>query len=67
MDGYTVRASGSVGCEIMSPEGTVVAWANRYWAAGIVALLNDAQERGLRPFRDMSGVTTGQNWPAGRR
>jgi hypothetical protein len=60
MDGYTARASGSVGCEIMNPDGEIVAWTtDGRRAATLVALLNDAQERGLRPFRDMSGEAIG--------
>ena len=48
MDGYTARASGSVGCEIMNPDGEIVAWTtDGWWAATLVALLNGAEERGL--------------------
>ena len=56
MDDYTARRSGTTGHEILNSEGMVVAWANEYWAAIIVALLNDAKERGLHLFRYMSGA-----------
>jgi len=59
MDDYSARRSGSVGYEILNSDGVVVAWANGYWATIIVALLNDAEERGLRLFRDMPGEAVG--------
>ncbi len=63
MDGFSTRRSGSVGHEIVTPEGEIVAWTvDGWWAAVIVALLNDAEERGLyryeseirSPDRDMN-------------
>jgi hypothetical protein len=45
---FWARASGSVGCEIIDPDGEIVAWtADGWWAATIVGLLNGAEERGL--------------------
>jgi hypothetical protein len=42
---YVARASGSVGCEILDPDGEVVAWTvDGWWAAVIVGLLNGAEE-----------------------
>ncbi len=60
MDGYTARASGSVGCEIMNPDGEIVAWTtDGWWAAVIVALLNGDEERGLHLSRDILGEDVG--------
>ena len=48
MDGFTFRLAGSMGCEILSPNGEVVAWAvDSVMAAIIVALLNRAERKGL--------------------
>ena len=48
MDGFTYRLAGSTGCEILSPDGTVVAWTvDESMAMVIVALLNWAEREGL--------------------
>ena len=48
MDEFTFHLAGSTGCEILSPDGTVVAWTvNPMTAAIIVALLNRAEREGL--------------------
>jgi hypothetical protein len=42
--GFCARASGSVGCEILDPDGDVIAWTvDGWWAAIIVGLLNGAE------------------------
>ena len=47
---FTARASGSVGCEILDPDGEVVAWTvDGWWAAVIVGLPDEAEERS--PYR----------------
>ena len=49
MENYVARASGSVGQEILNPDGEVIAWTvDGWWAAAIVDLLNRA-EKGDRP------------------
>jgi hypothetical protein len=45
---FTARPSGTVGSEILNPEGHVIAWSSGKWAAVIVDLLNGAQ--GSDPF-----------------
>ncbi len=48
MNGFTFRLAGSTGCEILSPDGVVIAWTvNPVTAAVIVALLNRAGREGL--------------------
>jgi hypothetical protein len=48
---YVARASGSVGCEILDPDGEVVAWtADGWWAAIIVGLLNGTEHGDLSPW-----------------
>jgi hypothetical protein len=48
MNHFTFRLIGSMGCEILSPDGTVVAWTvDLTTAAVIVALLNRALREGL--------------------
>ena len=43
---YVARASGSVGCEILDPDGEVVAWTvDGWWGATIVGLLNGVEGR----------------------
>jgi hypothetical protein len=45
---YVARASGSVGCEIIDPNGEIVAWTvDGWWAAVIVGLLNRVDADGL--------------------
>jgi len=40
---FTYRRCGTTGCEILAPDGSVVAWtADARWAALIVLLLNGA-------------------------
>ena len=42
-NGFAFRRIGSPGCEILNPNGIVVAWTtDELWATWIVALLNDA-------------------------
>ena len=42
---YAARKSGSVGHEILTPDGQVIAWTvDSVWAALIVALLNGAED-----------------------
>jgi len=44
LEEYTFRLSGSMGCEILGPNGTVVAWTvDETMAMVIVALLNKAK------------------------
>ena len=44
MEGYMTRRSGTVGHEILSPEGEIVACTvDGWWASVIVGLLNDAE------------------------
>ena len=39
---FAFRRVASTGCEILDPDGVVVAWTvNETWAAVVVALLND--------------------------
>jgi len=45
MESYTAQQSGLIGYEILNPEGEIIVWANGFWAAMIVALLNDAEGR----------------------
>ena len=41
-NGFAFRRVGSAGCEILNPNGIVIAWtADELWATWIVALLND--------------------------
>ena len=40
LDQYCVRRSGSAGCEIVNPDGVVIAWASAPWAHVIVMILN---------------------------
>lgn len=48
MDGFTYRLAGSTGCEILNPNGEVVAWAvDENMAMVIVAMLNWAEREGL--------------------
>jgi hypothetical protein len=50
MSEYSYRRSGSTGCEIIDPDGLVIAWTvDAAWAALIVELLNWAEGNGLRP------------------
>jgi hypothetical protein len=45
---FAYRLVGSSGCEIVSPDGTVLAWTvDSATAAIIVALLNQADRKGL--------------------
>ena len=45
MENYVARASGSVGQEILNPDGEVIAWTvDGWWAAAIVDLLNRAEK-----------------------
>ena len=47
IDAYTVKCSGD-GYEIVSPHGTVIAWAvENCWATIIAALLNRTEAEGL--------------------
>ena len=47
MNDFTFRQSGSRGCEILAPDGTVVAWTtNEIVAMVIVALLNRVERKG---------------------
>ena len=44
---FTFRRIGSTGCEILDPNGVVVAWtADELWAVLIVAELNRTASRG---------------------
>jgi hypothetical protein len=55
---FTARPSGTIGWEIVGPNG-VVAWATEpYWAMLIAALLNRADEEGLawKPESRMGGI-----------
>jgi hypothetical protein len=46
MEGYMTRRSGTVGHEILSPEGEIVAWTiDGCWAAIIVGLLDRVEGR----------------------
>ena len=48
MNGFTFRLAGSTGCEILNPNGEVVAWTvDETMAAMIVALLNRGERKGL--------------------
>ena len=41
-NGFAYRRVGSTGCEILNPNGIVIAWSiDELWATWIVALLND--------------------------
>jgi hypothetical protein len=47
--GCCARAAGSVGCEILDPDGEVIAWTvDGWWAAAIVRLLERAEEGDLK-------------------
>ncbi len=63
--GYVARASGSVGHEILSPDGVVVAWTvDEPWAAIIVELVDGAEERDLvlsAARRGDAALTNGEN------
>ena len=44
--GFSFRRSGTAGCEILNPDGEVVAWTvEELWAALIVALLNESERK----------------------
>jgi hypothetical protein len=48
MDGYVTRRSGTVGHEVLSPDGEIIAWTtDGYWAATIAALLDRIETGGL--------------------
>ncbi len=48
MNEYTFRLVGSKGCEIVGPDGNVIAWTvSEITATIIVALLNQAEREGL--------------------
>ncbi len=52
---FCARASGTEGCEMLSPDGEIVAWTtDGWWAAVIVRLLNAAEERDLHLLRAVS-------------
>ncbi len=43
--GYSARGCATVGCEILNPDGDVVAWTvNATWAEAVVDLLNGAND-----------------------
>ena len=45
---YSFRLVGTTGCEILNPDGEVIAWAaNEATAAVIVGLLNKVESDGL--------------------
>ena len=52
MDQFAYRRTGSTGCEILTPDGTVVAWTvDTTTAVIIVALLNRTGREGLGAAR----------------
>jgi hypothetical protein len=58
MENYTTHASGSVGQEILNPDGEVIAWTvDGCWAAIIVALLNGA------PPDDLENPSASSRYP----
>jgi len=53
---YMARRSGSVGHEILNPEGEVIAWANGLWAMVIVALLNQTGVNNENPMAQIPSL-----------
>jgi len=50
MSEFSYRRSGTTGCEIIGPDGLVIAWTvDTASAALIVGLLNQVEGNGLRP------------------
>ena len=48
MSAYTIRRIATSGCELLAPDGTVIAWAvDEGWAALIAGLLNRVEAKGL--------------------
>ncbi len=47
-ESFTFRRVGTMGCEIVNPDGEIVAWTvDPAWAAIIVALLDMVEQKGL--------------------
>ena len=51
---YTARRIGTTGCEIIDPDGEVIAWTvDDHWAGIITALLNGLERDGLAAQLEM--------------
>jgi len=46
---FTVRQSGSIGQEILGPDGQIVAWTTDAWVAKVICRLLMENEELLRP------------------